>query len=292
MQKITSNISTEELQNGNRILGTFPEMVNSSIVFSGKGNVVFCEKGVKLINTSIIFNADNSIVYLCENKHDYKLNITLYNDNVFYSGKNNYFNGVLNIILSEQKHFIVGNNCLISFGIWVRNADPHLIYDVSTKKRVNPTKSIFIGDHVWLGQSAMILKGTEIESGSIIGAMSVVSGKKIPNNTLWAGNPAKKIKEQIFWDGSCVHSWTKDKTKKSQHNSDKSFIYNHKSREYVSFDDIDKNLDADHSIEKKINILTDLSLNTDKNRFVRNWNGVNETEKNGLFSKFRQHTKG
>lgn len=64
--------------------------------------------------------------------------------------------------------------------------------------RINNSKSIYIGDHVWIGQNALILKNTQIGSGSIIGAMSLVSHKKVASNCVYAGNPAQKIKENIF----------------------------------------------------------------------------------------------
>ena len=135
-------------------------------------------------------------------------------------GKNNYMNGTLHVLISERKHCLIGNNCLFSTDIWIRNADPHLIYDISTMKRINSTKSVFIGDHVWIGQSALLLKGTRIDSGSIIGAMSVVSGKKIANNSIWAGNPVRMVKKNIFWNESCVHKWNMLQTKKSKEYSE------------------------------------------------------------------------
>lgn len=127
-------------------------------------------------------------------------------------GKDNYINGRLSVILSEQKHVIFGSDCAISFGVWIRTAAPHLVYDAETKQRLNPSKSVFVGDHVWIGQSAMLLKGTQISSGSIIGAGSVVAGKRIPANTSWAGNPARQVKEGIFWSGQCVHRWQDKET--------------------------------------------------------------------------------
>ena len=93
MLKITEPSMLASLEDGNRFIGEMPEMINSSITFSGKNNVLFCEKRVKLSNTAINFNADNAIVYLCENNNEYKLSLSVHNDNVFYSGKNNYFNG-------------------------------------------------------------------------------------------------------------------------------------------------------------------------------------------------------
>lgn len=44
----------------------------------------------------------------------------------------------------------------------------------------------------FLGQRCIILPGTRIGDNVIIGAGAVVHGN-IPNNTVWAGNPAKMI---------------------------------------------------------------------------------------------------
>ncbi|MBR6785664.1 MAG: acyltransferase [Clostridia bacterium] len=287
MIKVTESAMLASLEDGNRFIGETPEMVNSSITFSGKNNVLFCEKRVKLNNTVINFNADNAIVYLCENNNEYKLNLNVYNDNVFYSGKNNYYNGVMNVILSEQKHLFIGNDCLLSFGIWIRNADPHLIYDAESHKRINPTKSIYIGDHVWIGQSAMILKGTQIESGSIIGAMSVVSNKKIGANSSWAGNPAKKIREGLFWNRPCVHKWTEEQTKDSRHFIRNTFIFKHKRSEYISFSEIEEKLDAKNSVDSKLKYLGKISADDSKNRFCAG-SEKEENASGGFFSRFKK----
>lgn len=57
---------------------------------------------------------------------------------------------------------------------------------------------IEIGDHVWIGYRCIILKGAKIGSGSIIGAGSTVN-KKIPNNVIAVGSPAKPIKNNVAW---------------------------------------------------------------------------------------------
>ncbi len=252
--------------NNNKFMGELPKMVNSSIKFAGSNNILFCEKNVTLVNSTITFNANNSLIYLSESCKDYKVNLTVNNNSALYFGKNNYFNGIFTIILSEQKHFLAGDDGLYSFGIWARTADPHLIYDVESKNRINPSKSIFIGDHVWIGQNAYILKGTQIDSGSIVGAMSVLSGKRIPHNTSWAGNPAKQIKDNIFWNGACVHGWTDENTKKAQQNPGAKEIFKYSEKEYIPFDEIDYKLSDCKSSGEKLDYLTGLS--SDKNRFV------------------------
>ncbi len=103
-------------------------------------------------------------------------------------GKDAYINGKMTVVLSEHKHCFIGDDCMVSYGVIVRNADPHLIYDCESKRRKNKTKSVYIGDHVWIGQNSLILKGTCIDSGSIIGANAVVAGKIISNNCAWGGS--------------------------------------------------------------------------------------------------------
>ena len=56
---------------------------------------------------------------------------------------------------------------------------------------------------MWIGQHVYFLKGTQIGSGSIIGAKSLVAGKKIKSNTIYAGNPAKLIRKDVFYDRDC-----------------------------------------------------------------------------------------
>lgn len=67
--------------------------------------------------------------------------------------------------------------------------------------RINPARDITIGEHVWLADNVTILKGVDIGSGSIIGINSTVT-KSIDHSCIAAGNPAKKIKNNINWNTS------------------------------------------------------------------------------------------
>ncbi len=256
------------MEDQNCVIGENPTLKNSVVKFVGKNNILFCEKDVILVNSEIIFNGSNSLIYLSSNKHEYKLGVTINNNQVCFFGKHNYMNGKINIILSEEKHIFIGGDNLLSFGIWMRNADPHLIYDSKTKKRINPTKSIFVGDHVWIGQSALILKGTIIGSGSIVGAMSVVSGITIPSNECWGGVSAKRLKTGVFWEGSCVHSWTELKTQKSQIYEEDTYIYNKNLNNLTSYNEIDIQLSNAKTSNDKLGYILELVQINEKNRFA------------------------
>jgi acetyltransferase-like isoleucine patch superfamily enzyme len=66
-----------------------------------------------------------------------------------------------------------------------------------TSKRIDEqgisTKSIIIGDDVWIGANAVILPGVTIGNHCVIAAGAVVT-KDVPDNTLVGGVPAKVIK--------------------------------------------------------------------------------------------------
>ena len=64
-----------------------------------------------------------------------------------------------------------------------------------------------IGNHVWLGNSVVIMKGVHIEDGSVIGIESIVT-KDIPCNCIAVGSPAKVIKTNIHWENSNVGKQT------------------------------------------------------------------------------------
>ena len=73
----------------------------------------------------------------------------------------------------------------------------HNVVIATLNHDMNPTKRasmIHIGKNVWIGSNATILAGVSIGNGAVIGAGSVVT-KDVPENTVYAGVPAKKIKD-------------------------------------------------------------------------------------------------
>lgn len=226
----------------NKIIGE-PKLLNTKIRFMGKGNILYCEKNITIKDSYIEFKGNNSIVYLNENRHIYYFKVTIYNNSVLYFGKNNYINKVLYIILSEQKHVIIGDEGLFAIGCWIRTADPHIIYDESTRTRINKSKSIYIGDHVWLGQEVLVLKGSRLGSGCIMAARGIAAGKEYHSNTVYGGNPAKCLKEKVFHSKKSVNTFTTHDAEKYDEFIDDRYIYKKKRTEESKFDKIEKDLE-------------------------------------------------
>lgn len=194
------------LDNGNKIvvLGSADNInINTdkaTIEFIGANNCLVIDKKAKLGKTKIVFKGSNSICYLNKTTNNaIKLSLDIYNDSTFFLGKGCSFNGILKVIVSETMNVLIGEDTMFSFGIWIRTSDVHLMYDYHSKERLNLSKDIIIGSHVWMGQSSSLLKGTIIGSGSVVGYGSI-NTKKIESNAVYVGQPSRKVRSNIAWD--------------------------------------------------------------------------------------------
>ena len=70
--------------------------------------------------------------------------------------------------------------------------DGHKVINLVDKTKDSPEKpySIEIGNHVWIGAYAILMKNTKIANGSIIGMRSLVNRQFEEENVLIAGTPA------------------------------------------------------------------------------------------------------
>lgn len=113
-------------------------------------------------------------------------------------GRNCEFGDFTHIV--ALKSVIIGDNVLIASKCFISDTD-HGIYkgeiqdspNVPPNERKLTSKPTEIGNNVWIGENAVILSGTYIANGCVIGANSVVRGN-FDKVGIIAGNPAKYIK--------------------------------------------------------------------------------------------------
>lgn len=103
-----------------------------------------------------------------------------------------YFNGHAQIICA--KSIKIGNDVAIARDVIIRDTDAHEIVGNDKEK----TLPVTIGNHVWIGTRAIIMKGVTIGDGAVIAAGAIVT-KDVPANAIVAGVPAKVIRENIEW---------------------------------------------------------------------------------------------
>lgn len=90
---------------------------------------------------------------------------------------------------------IISDDCLIASGTSFADISHLSKVNIPINKQKIISEDIFIEEDVWIGTGCIILKGVSIGKGSIIGAGSLVN-KSIPSNQIWAGIPAKYIRER------------------------------------------------------------------------------------------------
>lgn len=113
-----------------------------------------------------------------------------------FSMKSGYINYNSRIFCRNQ--ISIGEGVVVAPEVIMRDSDQHqIVSEGETKKPLSAP--ITIGNHVWIGTRAVILKGVNIGDNVVIAAGSLVT-RDVPDNSLAAGVPAKVIKRGITWE--------------------------------------------------------------------------------------------
>lgn len=99
--------------------------------------------------------------------------------------------------LTIASHLEIGRHCLIASGVRITDFDGHPI-DAAQRRRgdfvsADRVLPVAIGDDVWIGNGATILKGVTLGDRTIIGTRAVVT-QSIPADCIAVGNPARIVK--------------------------------------------------------------------------------------------------
>lgn len=111
--------------------------------------------------------------------------------------------GMVASIQGPDGHVSIGKDCMMSNTISLRPSDVHAIIFLMDRTIVNPPEPIIIGDHVWIGERATIMKGVSIGKGAIVGGSSLVT-KDVAVCSLVVGNPARELKTKVSWTRASI----------------------------------------------------------------------------------------
>lgn len=161
----------------------------------------------KFCNTLIVIHNSGSKVHIGEETNFNNLLIDLSSgatQQLIVGNYSTFFGG--EIILRDTSKLIIGENCLFDKGLKIYTTDFHTIYDNSTRKVLNETPELLhIGNHVWVGTEALILKKGSIGDNSVVAGRAIVTENfSNEQNIILAGNPAKIIKKNICWDRDTI----------------------------------------------------------------------------------------
>lgn len=114
--------------------------------------------------------------------------------------------GISGATIYARKGITIGDNTAIGGNVKILDNDFHPI-DWETRNKylldpnggdadVVPAREIVIGKNCFIGCNSIILKGTFLGDGCVVGAGAVVAGK-FETGSVIAGNPAKVIKKLV-----------------------------------------------------------------------------------------------
>jgi len=98
-----------------------------------------------------------------------------------------------NVSVIAQSGIEIGSNCQIGELVSIYDCDFHELNPTTRNNSSGESSRIRIGNNVWLGSRAIVLKGVCIGDNSVIAAGSIVTNS-IPENCLAGGVPARVIR--------------------------------------------------------------------------------------------------
>ncbi|HKG02887.1 MAG TPA: acyltransferase [Conexibacter sp.] len=96
--------------------------------------------------------------------------------------------------ISAYQHVSIGRECIVADRVMLIDFD-HGVVEVERPIRLQGIykRDVQVGNNVWLGYGACILRGVQVGDNAIVGTNAVVT-KDLPANAVAAGVPAKVIR--------------------------------------------------------------------------------------------------
>lgn len=186
------------MKKGGKFQGSLKIHFSSSV-----GCSVFLEDGVSG-KIEIFFRASHGVVYIGKDAalQDLQIVIAAPESRMLIGGEvtTSGFNRWIANSSSEYRDVVVGDDCMFSSEITLRNSDGHPVYDASTWNQVNLARNgVMIEPHCWIGRGSSILKNVQIGACSIV-AMGAVVSRSSPPFSVLAGVPAMaNVMEGRLW---------------------------------------------------------------------------------------------
>ncbi len=174
------------VRKSNQVLSRIDTRCKSvAIRFIGDNNVIKFGKDCNLSGVSMLLVGNNNTI--------------IFGDNVTVNASKRQPT-IINAIGGRK--IIIGDEALLSNNIEIHTSDYHGIYDYITGGRLNYDEDVIIGNKTWIGLRTIILKGSIIPDGCVVGAGSIICKKHNTSegNVLITGVPGNVARKQIVWD--------------------------------------------------------------------------------------------
>lgn len=197
-----TEISTYSDDRGNRIISPTTFTKNINVNFRGSNNTLIVDPTAKISWLRARFDCDNGVLDLggkSAHRGPLRADVRVGQDSSIRTGKNVTTTTLCMLVAVEGTSLTLGDDVMIASDVEIRTDDAHPIFDVESGRRINWSKDVHVGNHVWIASRAIIRPGTKIGAGSVVGMNSIVKGS-FPNNCIIAGTPARVVRRNIAWE--------------------------------------------------------------------------------------------
>lgn len=165
----------------------------------GTDNEVVMGDFVQIKDSAIIIDGSHNRVTIGDYSVLNQVEVCMLDDhNEFTVGQHTGLCGKTEIAIIEGTRLVIGDRCMLSGNLYFRTGDSHSVLDMAGR-RVNPSKDIVIGNHVWIGAKVTCLKGVTVPDDCIVGAATTLCRQYREPNTVIAGVPGKVVKTGVTW---------------------------------------------------------------------------------------------
>ena len=163
--------------NNKIVIGDFAQLPGACITIHGSGNTITIGDWSYLGGTDLFIEDDGGCITI---------------------GDHTKFLGKTHLAVIEGTSITIGLDCLFSSDIQLRTGDSHSVLDMEGR-RINASRDITVGDHVWVGTRAFLTKGAKVPPHSIVGACALVTKAFDEPHCSLAGVPARVVKQGGDW---------------------------------------------------------------------------------------------
>lgn len=184
---------------GNRIEASCALLKKVDIRVDGNNNRILIEDFSTLKGVSITLYGNDNTVHIGPWCHMIGTELCIENSgNTISIGEHTKILGKTHLAALEGTKIEIGKDCLFSSDIHFRTGDSHSVLDMEGR-RINDSRDILIGEHVWVGTKVICLKGAAVPAHSIVGAGALVTKDFSQPHCVLAGNPARVVKTGVDW---------------------------------------------------------------------------------------------
>lgn len=176
----------------------------TGVLVFGNDNRVILGKGSNLRRVHFFIRGNGNTIIVGDGCSAYNVELHIEQDgNTIQIGNGTTMHGrggsPIHMAADEGSGIYIDEDCMLAHSVQIRSTDSHSIVDLNGK-RLNPAKDVHIGRHCWLGMQSVILKGTRIQSNTVVAAAAVCSKEYEESHCILAGNPARIVKRDVNWD--------------------------------------------------------------------------------------------